>query len=47
MDRRPEEQFVIMRSHIFKVRENALRFALCGRMHVPSKEQTTMIHDAR
>ena len=32
---------------IFNVRANALRFALCGRMHVPSKEDTTLIHDAR
>ena len=33
--------------HVLKVREGALRFALCGRLHVPSNEHTTMIHDAR
>ena len=38
MDRRPEEQFCHYVLLIFKVRENALRFALCGRVHVPSKE---------
>ena len=33
--------------HVLKVREGALRFALCDRLHVVSKEHTTMIHDAR
>ena len=32
--------------HVLKVREGALRFALCDRLHVPSHEHTTMTHAA-
>ena len=32
---------------VLKVREGALRFALCDRLHVPSNEHTTMTHAAR